>query len=247
MRLAVIADIHGNALALEAVLADIDALGIENIVNLGDHFSGPLEAGRTAAILAGRPMLSVRGNHDRYLIEQAPEQMGKSDRCARDQLDDAAMDWLRNLPVTASFRDSVYLCHANPADDHHYWLESVADDGSVVPRAGAEIEQLAAGIRERLILCGHSHLQKTYRLADGRLIVNPGSVGCPAYDDDGPLYPAHKVEAGSPDARYAIASERAGDWEIEFRTVDYDHGAMADLALRRNRPEWARGLATGRL
>ena len=48
MKFAAIADVHGNCLALEAVLADIAALGIEEVVNLGDHFSGPLEPRRTA-------------------------------------------------------------------------------------------------------------------------------------------------------------------------------------------------------
>ena len=47
MRFAAIADIHGNALALDAVLVDIAALGIADAVNLGDHVSGPLEARRT--------------------------------------------------------------------------------------------------------------------------------------------------------------------------------------------------------
>ena len=54
MRLAAIADIHGNASALEAVLADITAQGIADIVNLGDHLSGPLEAGRTAEVVGGQ-------------------------------------------------------------------------------------------------------------------------------------------------------------------------------------------------
>jgi predicted phosphodiesterase len=69
MRFAAIADIHGNHLALEEVLADIRAQGIEEIVNLGDFFSGPLEAGRTADLLMSLGLTSVRGNHDRYLIE----------------------------------------------------------------------------------------------------------------------------------------------------------------------------------
>ena len=75
MRFAAIADIHGNHLALEAVLADIRAQGIDEIVNLGDFFSGPLEAGKTADLLMPLSLTSVRGNHDRYLIEQDPASM----------------------------------------------------------------------------------------------------------------------------------------------------------------------------
>jgi hypothetical protein len=61
VRFAAIADVHGNCIALEAVLADIAALGITEIVNLGDHVSGPLEARRTADLLIERGILSICG------------------------------------------------------------------------------------------------------------------------------------------------------------------------------------------
>lgn len=80
MRFAVLADIHGNALALDAVLRDMDKLGVSTAVNLGDFFSGPLEAGRTASLLMARGFPSIRGNHDRYLIGQDPSEMGPSDK-----------------------------------------------------------------------------------------------------------------------------------------------------------------------
>ena len=65
MKFAAIADVHGNRLALEAVLADLAALGITEIVNLGDHVSGPLEAARTADLLIERGFPSIRGDQDR--------------------------------------------------------------------------------------------------------------------------------------------------------------------------------------
>src|SRR3954469_12698409 len=98
MRFAAIADIHGNHLALEAVLTDIRAQGVEEIVNLGDFFSGPLEAGRTADLLMPLGLTSVRGNHDRYLIEQDPAAMHASDAAAHRQLTPPHLDWLRGLP-----------------------------------------------------------------------------------------------------------------------------------------------------
>ena len=85
MRFAALADIHGNSFALEAVLQDMDSLGIKDAVNLGDFFSGPIDAAKTAALLLERDFVSVRGNHDRYLIEQDPAEMGPSDRVAFDQ------------------------------------------------------------------------------------------------------------------------------------------------------------------
>jgi hypothetical protein len=77
----------------------------------------------------------------------------------------------------------------------------------------------------------------------GTLIVNPGSVGQPAFADDDP-YP-YVVQAGSPDARYAIVEKRQGDWIAMLLTVPYDHRAMAQLAKARQRPDWESALLTG--
>ena len=87
MRFAAIADVHGNYLALEAVLADIRALGITDIVDLGDMASGPLDARRTMDILMALDAVHVRGNHDRWLIDRPVEKMGAWERPAYAQLD----------------------------------------------------------------------------------------------------------------------------------------------------------------
>ena len=245
MRFAAIADIHGNALALDAVLADIAAQGVADIVNLGDCFSGPLEAGKTAERLLELNLPTVRGNHDRYLIEQAPDEMQASDAAAFRQLTQSHLYWLRSLPAELVYNDEVYLCHATPGDDNRYWTETVAEDGRVTLKPQAEIEALADGIDQPLILCGHTHLPRAVQLPGNRLLVNPGSVGCPAYDDDKP-YP-HKVETGHPLASYAILEKSGGLWTPQFRTVAYDHMAMSDFAKANGRPEWAAALATGRL
>ncbi|WEX78573.1 metallophosphatase family protein [Sinorhizobium numidicum] len=243
MKIAVIADIHGNDLALEAVLADIDAQGINEIVNLGDHFSGPLNAARTADILIGRSMPAIRGNHDRYLLTFDPEHMGTSDRAAHDELESRHIDWLAALPETLTYRDTLFLCHGTPQSDETYWMEGLTAEGVVHMAERKAIERFAEGIDCPVILCGHTHVPRVVRLGDGRLLVNPGSVGCPGYDDDQPV--AHKVETGSPDARYAIVECAADSWSVTFRCVSYDYMAMARLAARRNRPVWAKALATG--
>ncbi len=243
MRLAAIADIHGNYLALEAVIADIRAQGIEDIVNLGDMASGPLDARRTMDALMALQATHVLGNHDRYLIDRPPEKIGSWDRPAHAQLDAVHLDWLRAVPPTAIFRDRVFLCHATPARDEVYWLDTVRPDGAVVMSPYQRVEQFAAGIAQSLILCAHTHLARAVRLADGRLIVNPGSVGSPGYRDDHP-YP-HVVEAGSPDARYAILELAGNSWQVTFRHVPYDHQTMAALARRNGHPELAIAIATG--
>jgi diadenosine tetraphosphatase ApaH/serine/threonine PP2A family protein phosphatase len=75
------------------------------------------------------------------------------------------------------------------------------------------------------------------------MIVNPGSVGLPGYRDVHPF--PHVMEAGTPDARYAILEFVDGNWRATFRQVPYDHEAMAALARRNGQPELASALATG--
>ena len=243
MRFAAIADIHGNHLALDAVLADIRAQGIDDIVNLGDMASGALDPRRTMDRLMALDAAHVRGNHDRYLIDRPPERMGAWDRPAQAQLDTAHLDWLRAVPVTQVYRDEVFLCHATPASDEIYWLDRVTPEGAVVLSPLARIARYAQGVSQSLILCGHTHLARAARLRDGRLIVNPGSVGGPGFRDTHPV--AHVVEAGTPDARYAILDNESGAWSVTFRHVPYDHDAMAALARTNGMPELASALATG--
>lgn len=244
MRLAAIADTHGNHLALEAVLADIARIGVDLTVNLGDHLSSPLEAGKTADILLASDMVSIRGNHDRWILEKTPEEMGKSDRWAHDQLTDAHKAWLAALPATRVVEDRIFLCHGTPADDNTYWLERVLADGGMAMNRIGEIEAAAEGIDCPLMLCAHSHIPRAVRLGDGRLVVNPGSVGCPAYEDPTPPTP-HVMQAGTPDASYAVLEETGGRWTVGFRQVPYDNRTMAALAAERGHAAWASALTSG--
>ena len=243
MRFAAIADVHGNYLALEAVLADIRAQGIADIVNLGDMASGPLDAKRTIDIMMAMDAPCVRGNHDRYLTDYTLEDMYPSDRFSHGQLEARHLDWLRALSFSTVYRERVYLCHATPTDDNTYWLEAVTPDGVVHMAAIEAIEKKAKGIAQSLILCAHSHVPRSVRLRDGRLIVNPGSVGCPGYRDVTP-YP-HAVETGTPDAVYAILESVGDAWQVTYRQVPYDNQAMAELARQNGRLDWASALATG--
>jgi diadenosine tetraphosphatase ApaH/serine/threonine PP2A family protein phosphatase len=242
MRFAAIADIHGNYLALEAVIADIRAEGIDDIVNLGDMVSGPFDARRTMERLMPLDAVHVLGNHDRYLIDRPREKMGSWDGPAFEQLDAGHLDWIRRVPPTRVLRDRVFLCHATPANDEVYWLETVTPDGSVRMSSLDAIEPAAVGIEQSLILCAHSHISRAVRLRDGRMVVNPGSVGCPGYRDSVPF--PHVMETGTPDACYAILELRAARWQVTFRHVPYDHDAAAALA-RESRSKWVNALSTG--
>src|SRR4051794_11709074 len=144
MKFAAIADVHGNCLALEAVLADIAALGIEEVVNLGDHFSGPLEPRRTAELLMQRGFPSIRGDQDRRLAEAGPA--GTSARFDHRQLDREHLAWLAGLPPTLMYRDDVLLCHGSPKSDAAWWLHRVAEDGEIRATPIHDIEAEVSGL-----------------------------------------------------------------------------------------------------
>lgn len=245
MRIAAVSDIHGNLPALRAVLDDIGRQHCDITVNLGDIVSGPLLPAATADLLVPLGLPTIRGNHERQLLENPRARTGASDAFARDRLSPSQLDWLARLPATDVLANGdVLLCHGTPDSDLDFLLHAL-DGGDPREATPDEVAAHLAGTRASLVLCGHSHLPRALRLADGRLVVNPGSVGLPAYAHDQPY--RYRVQTGTPQARYAIVDGASGRWQAELRTVDYDHGSMAGLADRNGRPDWAHALRTGRV
>jgi predicted phosphodiesterase len=243
MRIAVLADIHGNLLALEAVIRDLRACSPDLVVNLGDHLSGPLWAAETADLLISQTgWVHIRGNHDRRLVEQRPEEMGPSDRAAFEQLSATRQAWLASLAATARVADEVLLCHGTPEADTEYLVEDVSG-GFARPAGPAEI-RARLGTPSGVILCGHSHLPQHVRLEDGTRVANPGSVGLQAYYDSGYRFP-HAIESGSPEARYLLLDGGGREWQAAFRVIGYDWERAAVKADRGGRPEWGYALRTG--
>lgn len=242
MRIAVLADIHGNFDALMAVVEDLESLRPDIVVNLGDCLSGPLKARETAEFLMTRDWPTVRGNHDRYIVEMPIDEMGASDRSAAAELDQCHRDWLGALPMQARADGEVAMFHATPTDDNRYLTEHIVGGRSVARPVG-QVQAGTAGIDASLILCGHSHLARVVELPDGRCVFNPGSVGQPAYDDVLPS--PHVMQAESPHARYGVAERFRAGWHFSFRALRYDWQAAAALAAARGRADWAHALSTG--
>ena len=245
VRIAVLADIHGNLLALEAVITDLRAHAPDLVVNLGDHLSGPLWAAETADLLMCQTdWIHIRGNHDRQMIELRHDTMGESDRAASEQLSAEHGRWLGSLPPTAQVGDGLLLCHGTPGHDDEYLIEDVTAGFARAAEAD-EIRSLI-GPRTGGVLCGHSHVPRFVRLDEKTIVANPGSVGLQAYRDVEHRHP-HVIETGSPHARYLLADREGGNWKGTFRLVNYDWERAAELACTGRRPEWGHALRTGRV
>jgi putative phosphoesterase len=242
MRIGIIADIHGNLPALEAVLADVRYRKANRVINLGDCVSGPLWPSEVVDLLMARDDLTIRGNHDRWVSRPDPAQMGASDRYAFSQLSQDHRLWLEALPTSADADHGILACHGTPLNDNQYLVEEVSGGRLALSHPSSILSRLG-GAQARVVLCGHSHQQHLIQLPDGRLVLNPGSVGCPSYDDPG--NDPHVSEAGSPHARYAILNVDEQHVSGELIAIGYDWKAAAARAETNDRPEWAYGLRTG--
>ena len=232
MKLAVISDIHGNRLALEAVLEDISRHGVDATVNLGDLVSGPMDPVGTIELLMARGFPTITGNHDRYLLERPVDKLDSVDRLVASRLGEGHFDYIRGLPKTHEVEGEVYMCHGSPLSDLDPWLDNWWTGRSTNMPDEATVTAKAEGIDFPLLLCGHTHISRIVRLRDGRLIVNPGAVGLQFYH-------------GAPDARYALIEKRCGKWSASLRAVAYDHDAAARQAVENGFPAWTEALTTG--
>lgn len=242
MRIALLSDIHGNLAALEAVVADLRRRSVDQIVNLGDLVSGPLLPLETARYLKAEGWLTIAGNHERQLLTLGPGERGLSDEYAHSRLSEKELDWFRTFPATAQLSSEVFLCHGTPRSDNEYFLESVVGTSAGLASL-LEIESRLGGENSAVVACGHTHVPRSVKNARGQLLVNPGSVGLPAFFHDDPTL--HCVQTGSPDARYAILERTASGWTANHLTVPYDHRSMAALAKERDRFDWEQALLTG--
>ena len=242
-QIAVVSDIHGNTWALEVVLEDIERKNIQDIVNLGDVLYGPLDPAGTARMLIRLDIPTVRGNEDRMIVESKKVDDSPTLRYVRESLYAEHLRWLEALEITAVAYGDFFLCHGTRERDDEYLLHEVSATG-VSLRTSDELASRLSSLAQPVLLCGHDHVPNTVYLPDGKLIVNPGSAGMPAYTDDPPF--PHAMETGSPHARYSIVSRSEAGWWIEHIALPYDWNAAANRALENRRPDWAEWIRTGR-
>lgn len=243
-QIAVLSDIHGNSLALKAVLKDINKRKIQSIFNLGDSLYGPLDPIETAEILIELNIPSICGNEDRILVVHSNEDFKNNPSLlyVLDLIDSKILKWIKKQKKIIEY-DDIVLFHGNPKNDSEYFIEKITENGIKI-KNNLELEAQISGFNQEIILCGHSHIPRSIYLQNGKLIINPGSVGLPAYTDLHP-YP-HNMETCTPYARYCIIRKNEKQWWIEDISVPYDWEKAASLARENGRPDWANWLKHGR-
>ena len=243
MKIAVWSDIHGNTWALTEVLRDLRTKKPDLIVNLGDSLYGPLQPKETYEILKQHDIISISGNEDRLILDNIDRKSDNSTlQYVIENLPDDALRWLQSLPRTKPLKCGVFHCHGTPQADTTYLLEHV-HKGCVTVYDTATIEKSLVGIPQKIVLCGHSHVPGIVQTPE-RMIINPGSVGLNAYDDDHPSF--HKIENFHNCSQYCLLEIDANDLRIEQIALPYDVHQAAACAANNGRNDWASWLVTGR-
>lgn len=245
MKTGVISDIHGNVYALEAVLEYLSRQGVDRIVNLGDIFYGPIAPRATYDLLKQHDIVTIRGNQDRLIYEASDQEIAKNPtlQMVIKEVTGEPYNWLTSLPGEVQLDENIYLCHGGPGDDTMYLLEDITD-GTPEVRSNSGIVRRLSGQSSAVIFCGHTHIPRTISLASGNLIVNPGSVGLPAYFDDEPV--PHTMENYSPHGSCSILEHTPQGWLVQQCKVPYDVDAAVGRCEGLGREDWANCLKSGR-
>jgi len=216
-RLAIISDLHGNLPALEAVLADIKAQGVDEAYHLGDLVGYNSFPNEVVARVRELGLAGVAGNYDRAVsapegdpvaayLNPAITPMGQEIyRWTRHEVTREHREFLRGLPERLTLEAEgweIFLAHGSPRHIREYIRPGQSD---------AEVAQMVAGVEARVILGGHTHRPLIRRLGP-KWLINPGSVGFP--------------KDGDPRASYALLELRE-EVAVAIRRVPYDIEEMA--------------------
>ena len=231
-RIAILADIHGNVPALEAVVADVGTHRVDEVLVGGDLVGRGPQGSAVIARIAELGWSAVRGNHEHYLMEfrlgRVPDGWRTSEdwACARwmaEELGEAAARWISRLPFSLTPRvdSDLRLVHGTPC--------SVRE--GIGPWTSLDVIGVCLdAVAESVLVCGHTHRPLVFR-RDGRMAVNVGSVGLP-FDGDWR-------------AAYAILEHRRAGWSVTHRRVPYDRDRF--LAIYRDSGFLAGGGVTAAL
>lgn len=237
MRIALLADLHGNTVALDAVLAAVGEVDV--LLFLGDLAAGGPDPAGAVARVAGLDAVSVRGNTDEDLVEPPawwadPVAAGVSEGAQRlaavctwgaQQLAEEHERYLASLPATAEVplgdAGRLLAFHGSPTGLRDVLLPTTPQEELVAVLGGAGQEVLVGGHTHVPML--RQHLEQT--------LINPGSVGAPFCE-----YGSSGDVAVAAYAAYAVLEVSGTDWNVEFRRAAVDTNRLRDHALHSGMP-----------
>lgn len=218
--IAFMSDVHGNALALEAVLSDIRRHAPDAVVNLGDQVWGQVDPLGAYELQASIDAVEVRGNNDEkpLLGPRLPAFEQPFAAWLSERVPQVALERLAALPLSATLLDGrVLATHGTPSSPWANLLWRL-EGGGLVPRASADVRMDLTGVADdvEVVVVGHTHMERVLEL-DGRLLVNVGPV---CWQKD-----------GDPRARWTLLTRHGQRWTVDQRRVEYDWHAAARAVL----------------
>jgi len=216
IRIAVLADIHANVPALEAVVEDIRRQSVDEVLVGGDLVGRGPQGARVVEILDELGWPSIRGNHEDYVLEfrrhEVPDdwlvaEIWAASRWMADELDDWHAQYIDSLPFSCAAESApgLRLVHGSPTSYHEGIGPWTSDE---------TLREHLNSVDEDLLVCAHTHRPLRRSVSAGR-VVNVGSVGLPFN--------------GDARAHYALFEYADGDWEVELRRIDYDRDQFLEI------------------
>lgn len=238
VRIGLIADIHGNLVALRTVLTELEHDRVDQTVCLGDLAALGPQPDEVVSLVRKLGISTVCGNTDGWLVPghpipaQAPESepVHVLTSWASSRITPQNLDFLRGLPLTLSLHPpgnaSVLCFHGSPAS-----VDDIITDGNS-PGVGEPAESI--------LVSGHTHVQEVRRFGD-RFYINPGSVGLPGIGPGTPGLPVNRNVAW---AEYAVLEIGEGRIEIILRRIPLAMDLVRDAVIRSGMPyqDWWSGL-----
>jgi putative phosphoesterase len=228
-RVGLISDLHGNLLALDAVLAELGREELDGLVCLGDIAVGP-QPRETLSRLRELECPVVMGNWDEWFLEPKPP---RDDELAvrlaeiaafwADCLTDDDREFMRSFVprLELGLDGQTALCfHGSPRSNEDWIFATTPDD---------EVAEMFGENRADVMIGGHTHIQLVRRFED-TVLVNAGSVGLPFSS----WWP-HQVRI-APWAEYAIVGYEEGRLRVDLRRTTYDVDTLLDISLESGMP-----------
>lgn len=232
MRIAILADLHGNVPATDAVLADLARQGADEVLVGGDLVGRGPQGSAVVQRIRATGWRSVRGNHEDYMLDFRAGRVPadwlftaewSAARWMASELSPEEAEYIGALPfsLTSAVAPGLRLVHGSPRSAH---------EGIGSWTSERDLTAHLALVEEGLLVCAHTHRPMVRRLPGG-MVVNVGSVGLPFNGDTR--------------AQYALFERTAGGWEVELRGVAYD--LAETLEIYESSGFLAAGGATARL